>query len=50
MRANGSADAGGRIALARFFAENVAVQSAGLTTSIIEGADSVASTALAEAS
>ncbi len=50
MRANGGADAPGRVALARFFAENIAVQSSGLTTSIVEGADSVASTALVEAS
>jgi 3-(methylsulfanyl)propanoyl-CoA dehydrogenase len=47
MRANGGVDGSGRIALARFFAENVAVQSAGLTTSVVEGADSVGVAALA---
>jgi acyl-CoA dehydrogenase len=37
--ANG--DAAGRIAIARFFAENLAVQAVGLERAVIEGADSV---------
>jgi acyl-CoA dehydrogenase len=46
------ADAAGRIALARFFAENLAVQSAALEQTVVEGADSLADTdaALADAS
>ena len=41
-RANGSgADAAGRIALARFFAENIAVCAGGLERIVFEGADSV---------
>ena len=44
MRAAATAD--GRVALARFFAENVAVQAGGLETTITEGADSVSDTAL----
>jgi acyl-CoA dehydrogenase len=40
------ADAAGRIALARFFAENIAVQAAGLETTVTEGADSVSNIAL----
>ena len=36
----------GRVALARFFAENVAVQAGGLETTITEGAESVSDTAL----
>ena len=35
------ADAAARIALARFFAENLAVQAGGLERTVIEGADSV---------
>ena len=35
------ADPAGRIAIARFFAENIAVQARGLERSVIEGADSV---------
>jgi hypothetical protein len=35
------ADPAARIALARFFAENVAVQARGLERTVIEGADSV---------
>ncbi len=35
-----------RVALARFFAENIAVQAGGLETTVTEGADSVADTAL----
>jgi hypothetical protein len=35
-----------RVALARFFAENVAVQAGGLETTITEGAESVSDTAL----
>jgi hypothetical protein len=37
---DGSAGAG-RVALARFFAENIAVQAQGLEREVIEGADSV---------
>lgn len=45
-----SGDAAGRIALARFFAENVAVQASALERTVTEGADSVnsAQAALAE--
>jgi len=45
-----SGDAPSRTALARFFAENIAVQSAGLERCVIEGADSItnAQAALAE--
>ena len=45
-----SGDGVARIALARFFAENIMVQAAGLERSIIEGADSInsAQAALAE--
>jgi alkylation response protein AidB-like acyl-CoA dehydrogenase len=48
LRANGEAPA--RTALARFFAENIAVQASGLERSVTEGADSVtgAQAALAE--
>jgi hypothetical protein len=48
LRANG--EAGARTALARFFAENIAVQASGLERSVTEGADSVtgAQAALAE--
>jgi hypothetical protein len=42
----GGVNGGGRVALARFFAENIAVQAGGLETTITEGADSVADTAL----
>jgi len=42
----GGIDGGGRVALARFFAENIAVQAGGLETTITEGADSVADIAL----
>ena len=43
-------DGAGRTALARFFAENIAVQASGLERSITEGADSItaAQAALAE--
>jgi acyl-CoA dehydrogenase len=41
------ADAAGRVALARFFAENIAVQASGLETTVTEGADSVSTIALA---
>jgi alkylation response protein AidB-like acyl-CoA dehydrogenase len=34
-------DAGGRIAVARFFAENVAVQAAGLATSVTDGSGTI---------
>jgi acyl-CoA dehydrogenase len=40
------AEAPGRVALARFFAENIAVQAGALETTITEGADSVADLAL----
>jgi acyl-CoA dehydrogenase len=45
-----STDGAGRIALARFFAENIAVAASGLERSVTEGADSVthAQAALAE--
>ena len=45
-----SGDGAGRTALARFFAENIAVQAAGLERSVTEGADSInsAQAALAE--
>jgi acyl-CoA dehydrogenase len=39
--AGNGADATGRIALARFFAENLAVQAGGLERTVVEGADSV---------
>ena len=44
-RLNGGAD-GGRVALARFFAENIAVQASGLETTVTESADSVSPIAL----
>jgi acyl-CoA dehydrogenase len=40
------AETPGRVALARFFAENIAVQAGGLETTITEGAESVADIAL----
>jgi hypothetical protein len=43
------AEAAGRIALARFFAENIAVQAGGLETTVTEGADSVSAIALPHA-
>jgi 3-(methylsulfanyl)propanoyl-CoA dehydrogenase len=46
-RLNGGVNGGGRVALARFFAENIAVQARGLETTVTEGADSVAAAALA---
>jgi len=45
-RLNGGADVGGRVALARFFAENIAVQAGGLETTVTEGAESVSDAAL----
>ena len=48
-RLNGGVDAGGRVALARFFAENIAVQARGLETTVTEGADSVSDAALSGA-
>jgi hypothetical protein len=36
-----SADGAGRTALARFFAENIAVQASGLERSVIEGGESI---------
>src|SRR3954469_5915091 len=41
-----SGNGNGRVALARFFAENIAVQAGGLETTVTEGADSVADSAL----
>ena len=46
-RLNGGADAGGRVALARFFAENIAVQARGLEATVTEGAGSISAAALA---
>jgi alkylation response protein AidB-like acyl-CoA dehydrogenase len=43
------ADAAGRVALARFFAENIAVLAGGLETTVTEGADSVSNVALSGA-
>ena len=40
-------DATSRIALARFFAENISVETAGLERAVLEGADSVSDAALA---
>ena len=40
------AEAPGRVALARFFAENIAVQAGGLETTVTDGAESVADIAL----
>jgi hypothetical protein len=45
-RLNDGADGGGRVALARFFAENIAVQAGGLETTVTDGADSVSPIAL----
>jgi len=41
LAGNGAADSAGRIALARFFAENVAVTAGGLERTVTEGAESV---------
>jgi hypothetical protein len=41
LAGNGAADAAGRIALARFFAENIAVAAGGLERTVTEGAESV---------
>ena len=52
IRLNGSAgpaDAAGRVALARFFAENIAVNAAALERTVTEGGDSVSAAALSEA-
>jgi alkylation response protein AidB-like acyl-CoA dehydrogenase len=43
------AEAAGRVALARFFAENIAVQAGGLETTVTEGADSISGIALPHA-
>ena len=40
------AEAAGRVALARFFAENIAVQAGGLETTVTESGESVAAAAL----
>jgi hypothetical protein len=45
-RLNGGGEAPRRVALARFFAENIAVQAGGLETTVTEGADSVSEIAL----
>jgi len=42
----GGIDGGGRVALARFFAENISVQAGGLETTITEGAESLSDAAL----
>jgi hypothetical protein len=47
MGGNGTADATERIGLARFFAENIAVQGSGLEKSVTEGAATIADAALA---
>ena len=49
-RLNGGAHAPRRVALARFFAENIAVQAGGLETTVTEGADGVNGAAAALAS
>ena len=41
-----NSEAGSRSALARFFAENIAVQAPGLETTVTEGADSISDAAL----
>ena len=46
---SGGAKGGGRVALARFFAENIAVQAGGLETTVTEGAESVSTAALGDA-
>ncbi len=43
------ADAAGRVALARFFAENIAVLAGGLETTVTEGAESISAAALPHA-
>jgi acyl-CoA dehydrogenase len=45
-RLNGGESSGGRVALARFFAENIAVQARGLELTVTEGAESIAAAAL----
>ena len=46
---SGGVNGGGRVALARFFAENIAVQAGGLETTVTEGADSISAAALPHA-
>jgi alkylation response protein AidB-like acyl-CoA dehydrogenase len=46
---SGGANGGGRVALVRFFAENIAVQAGGLETTVTEGADSISAAALPHA-
>jgi acyl-CoA dehydrogenase len=41
LPAEAAADPAARIAIARFFAEHIAVQARGLERAVIEGADSV---------
>jgi hypothetical protein len=41
LAADAAADRAPRIAIARFFAENIAVQARGLERTVVEGADSV---------
>jgi hypothetical protein len=41
-------DGGGRVALARFFADNIAPQAGGLESVVTEGADSILDAALPE--
>jgi hypothetical protein len=43
------AEAASRVALARFFAENIAVQAGGLETTVTEGAESISDVALPHA-
>jgi hypothetical protein len=45
-RLNGGMNGGGHVALARFFAENIAVQAGGLEVTVTEGANSVSHIAL----
>ncbi len=45
-RLNGGSDGAGRVALARFFAENIAVQAGGLEATVTDGAESVSAVAL----
>jgi acyl-CoA dehydrogenase len=49
LNGGGAADAGGRVGLARFFAENIVVGAAGLERTVTEADDSVAAAALGEA-
>ncbi len=48
LSANGGAAAASRVALARFFAEQLSVQAGGLERAIVEGADSLSDAALGD--